>query len=403
MSTAGYHEAQQTQEGTHSGRRVVNCPQKTQRRRGDVTQRCYDDAIPRPNRQNAPVSSGVSRRRLLAGAGALGALSACGPAPAATSDRVPCHGDTQAGIAHPAQAHCDLSVWDAEAPVLARLSDRIDALTRGSGLAGLSPAGLTITVGIGPRLVDPGLPGAEDLPVFPGDQTDDRHRGGDLMLQVCADNPLVVSLAVAELAGDDLTPRWRQAGFRGPVGPDGAARNLLGFADGLVVPRGDTELRKEVWLHDPARVRGGTIAVVRRMRLDVRGFLALPVNEQERVLGRRRDTAAPLSGGGRDADIDLGAKAEDGQYLVPADAHVRRAHPLTSGSGLMLRRGYTYDNGPDDRGLLFISFQKELRTFVATQHRLTEGDALMRYATTTASATFLVLPGFTRDRPLTLP
>lgn len=347
------------------------------------------------------MSSGVSRRRLLAGVGALGVLGACAPAPAAT-DRS-CHGETQAGVADPAQAHCDLSIWDVKAPALDRLSDRIGALTRGEGLAGLPPDGLTVTVGVGPRLVAPGLPGAEELPVFPGDQTDDRHRGGDLMLQVCADNPLVVSLAVAELAGDDLTPRWRQAGFRGPVGPDGAARNLLGFADGLVIPRGDAELRKEVWLDTPARVRGGTIAVVRRMRLDVVGFLALPVPEQERVLGRRRDTAAPLSGGGRDADIDLGAKTEDGQYLVPADAHVRRAHPLTSGSGLMLRRGYTYDNGPDDRGLLFVSFQKELRTFVATQHRMSEGDALMRYATTTASATFLILPGFTRNRPLTLP
>jgi dye decolorizing peroxidase len=350
------------------------------------------------------VSSGVSRRRLLAGAGVLGALGACGPAPATPADRshVAPHGDTQAGVARPAvaQAHCDLSVWDVEAPepVLARLSDRVTALAHGKALAGLSPAGLTVTVGVGPRLVDPALPGAEDLPVFARDQTD-QYRGGDLLLQVCADDPLVVSLAVAELAGDDLTPRWRQAGFRGPVRADGAARNLLGFVDGMVVPRGDAELRKEVWLDAPARVRGGTIAVVRRMRLDVARFLALPVPEQERVLGRRRATGEPLSGG---ADVDLGAKTEDGQYLVPADAHVRRAHPLTSGVGLMLRRGYTYDNGPDDRGLLFVSFQKQLRTFTATQHRLEEGDALMRYATTTASATFLILPGFTPDRPLTL-
>jgi dye decolorizing peroxidase len=67
-----------------------------------------------------------------------------------------------------------------------------------------------------------------------------------------------------------------------------------------------------------------------------------------------------------------------------------------------LRRGYTYDYGLDDRGLLFVSFQKQLRTFTATQHRLSEGDALVHYATTTASATFLILLGFTVDRPLTL-
>lgn len=344
----------------------------------------------------------------MAGAGALGALAACAPAPATVTGKpqVPCHGDTQAGVARPGvgQAYCDLSVWDTDAPdqVLRRLSAGITALAGGDGLAGLPPADLTVTVGVGPRLVGAGLPGADELPVFPGDQVDDQHRGGDLLLQVCAEDPHVVSLAVAALAGDDLSPRWRQTGFRGPVRPDGTTRNLLGFVDGLVVPRGQTELRNEVWLDAPAAVRGGTIAVVRRMRLDTNAFLGLPVPEQERVLGRRRDTAEPLSGGGPDADVDLAAKTPDGQYLVPADAHVRRAHPLTSGSGLMLRRGYSYDNGPSDRGLLFVSFQRQLRTFVATQHRLVEGDALMRYTTTTASATFLILPGFTPDRPLGL-
>jgi dye decolorizing peroxidase len=355
------------------------------------------------------VSTGVSRRRLLAGAGALGALGACTPAPAtvAGQPQVPCHGVTQAGVARPslAQAYCDLSIWDTATPdqVLDRLSASITSLADGAGLAGLPAANLTVTVGIGPRLVPAAVPGAEELPVFPGDQADERHRGGDLLIQVCAEDPHVVSLAVAALAGDDLTPRWRQAGFRGPSRPDGTGRNLLGFVDGLVIPRGEAELRKEVWLDAPSAIRGGTIAVVRRIRLDVDGFLGLSLSRQERVFGRRRDTAEPLSGGGPDADIDLGAKTPDGQYLVPADAHVRRAHPLTAGAGLMLRRGYTFDNGPGDRGLLFVSFQKELRTFVATQHRLVEGDALTRYTTTTASATFLILPGFTPARPLHLP
>ncbi|HEV8560844.1 MAG TPA: Dyp-type peroxidase [Actinophytocola sp.] len=353
----------------------------------------------------------VSRRRLLAGAGVLGAAAACGPAPAAAPDAggsVATHGETQAGVDRPAaaQAHCDLSVWDMSTVdgVLGRLSERITALTAGSDrLAGQPPAGLTVTVGVGPRIVraaDPALPGGTDLPEFPGDRVDDRHRGGDLLLQVCGDDPVVVALAVTGLIGDrDLTLRWRQRAFHGPVRDDGAGRNLLGFVDGIVVPRGPAELARQVWLGDP---RGATIAVVRRMRLDVAGFLALPVAEQERVFGRRRDTGEPLSGGGPDAAVDLGAKTADGQYLVPADAHVRRAHPLTSGSGLMLRRSYNFDDGPGDQGLLFVSFQRDLRTFVATQHRLAEGDALLRFAITTASATFLVLPGFTRDRPLGL-
>ena len=49
---------------------------------------------------------------------------------------------------------------------------------------------------------------------------------------------------------------------------------------------------------------------------------------------------------------------------------------------------------------MFICFQNELDTFVKTQHRLDEVDDLMAFAKPTASASFLVLPGFTRDEPL---
>ncbi|MBB4674945.1 dye decolorizing peroxidase [Crossiella cryophila] len=356
----------------------------------------------------------LSRRGLLLGLGATGLLAGCHvpDAPAAPASGPRAHGPHQAGVASPAiaQRHCDFSVWDAPGAdwraLLRTLGDRITALTNPTptpaapgALAGLPPADLTITVGIGPRVVatiTPGQPGATDLPAFAREQIRPEHRGGDLMLQVCAGDPLVVSLAVTELLRElDLRPRWRQTAFRGESRPDGAARNIFGFTDGIVVPRGEEELRREVWLDS-----GASIAVIRRLRLDVPGFLAQPVPRQEAVFGRRRDTSEPLSGGGPAAEIDLTAKSADGEYLVPADSHVRRAHPLTSGSGLMLRRSYSYDDGPADRGLLFVCFQRELRTFVATQHRLDEGDALMHYATATASGTFLVLPGFGPDRPL---
>ncbi|MBP2475555.1 deferrochelatase/peroxidase EfeB [Crossiella equi] len=402
----------------------------------------------------------LSRRGLLLGLGATGLLAAgCRPpdrGPSPEPDPRPLvHGVHQAGVASPAtaQRHCDLSVWDAPGAdwpeLLHTLGERITALTgaaprpqagvRGpdallppgpSGepadpvataaphtgpapaprvpeestavspaLAGLEPGDLTVTVGIGPKVVaglGKDLPGSADLPRFAREQVKDEHRGGELLLQVCATDPMVVSLAVTELLrGLDLRSRWRQTAFRGAARPDGAARNIFGFTDGIVVPRGDKELNEEVWLDS-----GATIAVVRRLRLDVPGFLAQPLARQEEVFGRRRDTSEPLSGGGPDAEVDLTAKSADGEYLVPADSHVRRAHPLTSGSGLMLRRSYSYDDGPEDRGLLFISFQRDLRTFVATQHRLDEGDALMKYATPTASGTFLVLPGFSPDRPL---
>ncbi|MFD9740856.1 Dyp-type peroxidase [Umezawaea sp. NPDC059074] len=320
----------------------------------------------------------LSRRRLLQGMGAVGLAAGCaGPAPVARLDP---HGPRQAGVARPAvpQAHCDVSVWDlADVSALPAISGRVTELAERD---------LTVTVGLGPRFAD-----VDPLPEFAGERLD--HAGGDLLLQICGDDLFAVSTAVAELGRLAGAPRWRQTGFRGPAGADGAARNTLGFTDGVVVPRGDEELDREVWCDD-----GSTVAVVRRMRLDLDGFAALPVAEQERVFGRRKETGEPLSGG---SEVDLGAKTPDGQYLIPVDAHVRRAHPLTSGSGLMLRRSYNYDNGMADRGLLFVSFQRELRTFVNTMHRMAEGDALLTWATTTASAAFRILPGFTPDRPLT--
>ena len=95
---------------------------------------------------------------------------------------------------------------------------------------------------------------------------------------------------------------------------------------------------------------------------------------------------------------NLGAKTPDGRYLVPADAHVRRANPAVVGVGLMLRRSYSADEPAP--GLLFISFQNDLRTFTATLTHMDTSDALLQFTTTTASATFLILPGFDRQHPL---
>lgn len=145
-------------------------------------------------------------------------------------------------------------------------------------------------------------------------------------------------------------------------------------------------------------VADGTLAVLRRMELDLPRFAKLSVAEQEAVFGRHRATGVPLSGGTIASGPDLGAKTPDGRYLVPADAHARRAHATAVGVGLMLRRSYSTD-GPAP-GLLFMSFQNDIRTFTSTLTSMDNSDALLEYTTTTASATFLVLPGFDEQHPL---
>ncbi|WP_189874673.1 Dyp-type peroxidase [Streptomyces bluensis] len=363
-------------------------------------------------------------------------VSRAGLSPAPGAVAVSARGGRQAGVDRPVQPqqHVALSVYDlpgaghSDSPgsdfvrrsgrLVAELGTRVLTLTARDGdaaLGGLPPGDLTVTVGVGPRVVaavDGDLPGARELPGFAREEMPDSVRGGDLMIQVCASDPQVVTLADGALRAwlqeQSTVPRWTQHGFRHPAPPTRAGqagqpvpvRNLLGFLDGIVVPRSGRELDREVWLPAPARVRGGTVAVVRRLRLDVARFLAQGLAQQERAIGRRREDGAPLSGGGPDAPLDLGAKSPQGRYLLPAMAHARRANPGGTGSGLMLRRGYSYANGPEDRGLLFICFQRELRTFVATQQRLDDGDDLSSFAMATASGTFLVLPGFTGTRPL---
>lgn len=336
---------------------------------------------------------------------------------AATPAPVPATGTHQAGIIlpQPAQGNllavvANLTATAHPGPLLAEIGRTVTALTDGTDarLLGLPPGDLTVTIGVGPRLVrtaGAALPGATDLPHFSREQVAPHARGGDLLLQICASDallPAVAATALLDQAGDRLRERWRQSAHRGAnilVGKNlTAPRNLLGFIDGIVGPHTAAAQQHDLWLAGPSQVAGGTIAVVRRMELDLPRFAALSVAEQEAVFGRRRTSGAPLSGGAITADPSLGAKTPDGRYLIPADAHVRRANANAVGAGLMLRRSYSTD--APTAGLLFISFQNELRTFTSTLARMDDSDALLAFTTTTATATFLILPGFTPQRPL---
>ncbi|WP_262701926.1 MULTISPECIES: Dyp-type peroxidase [Streptomyces] len=377
-----------------------------------------------------PADSRPSRRAFL---GATGTVTAVGLSAGCQSSSAPPDRDDapeptppvsptgryQAGITLPQPAQrnllavvADLVDVDTAAvrPLLAELGEAIRTLTAGTDarLMGLEPGDLTVTVGVGPRLVrevDPALPGAKELPRFSRERIASRARGGDLLIQICADDALVipvVAAALLERAGDRIRERWRQSGVRGanvPVDRGLAApRNLFGFVDGIVGPHTKAEQRRHLWLAGPAPVADGTLAVLRRMELDLPRFAKLSVAEQEAVFGRRRATGVPLSGGTIASGPDLGAKTPDGRYLVPVDAHARRAHSTAVGVGLMLRRSYSID-GPAP-GLLFMSFQNDIRTFTNTLTRMDNSDALLEFTTTTASASFLILPGFDEQHPL---
>jgi len=332
-------------------------------------------------------------------------------------------GDYQAGISRPSTPQhfgllvtCDIAgtetTWLAG---LGKLILRLTGTTTPSDLLPDGPGDLTVTVGVGPRLVaahGATLPGSEDLPSFAGDESiDPRRRGGDVLLALYSGDPSILAPVAATLLAHipNATLRWHQRLFRGH-GEGMVVRNPLGFLDGVIVPHSPTELDANVWI-DPsgtgAALGGGTICVIRRLRLDSAGFAALGTSQQEQVIGRERITGRPLSGGPAHGAVDLEATTPEGEFVIPMHSHVRAAHPAFTGSSLMFRRGYAFDDGlladgTVDSGLTFICFQNELRTFVLSQQRLDETDDLMKFATPTGSATFLILPGFNASRELAL-
>jgi dye decolorizing peroxidase len=361
----------------------------------------------------------VSRRAVLIGAGAgltAGAIGVAvgttllGGAGASPGGSVPAAGTTQAGVARPAtpQRRGIIAVFTIPVtPARAVLRERLTALGNAvldSTDSAAGPGDLTITVAIGPRLVgviDPELPGAETLPTFRGDESIAADRsGGDLLISVhgSGDAPLQAALERVVAAVPEAVLAWDEQLVRA-AGTGTIVRNPLGYLDGIMVPHSQEELAENVWI-PTGPAAGGTICVIRRLRLDIAGFGDRPVAERDAIIGRHRIDGSPLSGGGRDDEVDLRAKTEAGDYLTPARSHVRAAHPSFTGSRLMLRRGYAFGTTPDDSGLMFICFQNDLDTFVKTQQRLDEVDDLMAFAEPTASGSFLVLPGFSRDAPL---
>ena len=325
------------------------------------------------------------------------------------------YGHRQPGVTSPdpRQQHVSISVFELDSfgktpDLLDALGDLVVAAQREDGISGISAGNLTLTVGVGPRVIrhffSQRSPGSGELPHFKNDDfKTDQEATGDLIVQICADDPTAIALLGNEVAGmlePECTLNWQAQGFRGAV-DQGIGRNLLGFHDGVSVPRTQEAQNDLVWVQEPAPFQNSTVMVVRRMPIDVQSFSALSTNEQERIIGRERKSGTPLSGGALMDDPDLHAKSAAGEFDIPLGAHIRRAHPLPSGAkGLMQRRSYSYFNNPSDQGLLFISFQSELETFVSTQHRMDELDDLMEMTRTTASGSFLVGPGQTPNQGL---
>ncbi|MED7954224.1 Dyp-type peroxidase [Streptomyces sp. BE303] len=396
-----------------------------------------------------PGAPGASRRsfvRTALGAGAAGALTLgtggaapAAPGPRATTGLIPFHGLHQAGILNPPPGYgtflaVDVNVADRTAlgALLRTLTDRIRFLTGGgtppdlgpdappadSGTLGTAAAlptdDLTVTVAVGASLFDARYGLADARPrkltamrTFPNDALRPAECHGDLSLQVCATSRDTVEHAVRDLLRalrGAVRPRWQLDGFQNRARPSGAARNLLGFKDGIENPDAGSarDMDELVWVGagggEPAWAVGGSYQVVRAVRTLTGPWDEVPLTDQERMIGRRKSDGAPL---GRAKENDKPDYGQDPKGAVIAlDSHIRLANPRTDAArgSRILRRAFTYDRGLDadgvpEHGLAFCCYQQDVvRQFEAVQTRLAD-EPLARFLRPTGGGYFYVLPG----------
>lgn len=401
------------------------------------------------------MSAGISRRRLLGWTGAGAAVAGVGAVSGYTLGRsdlqvgqpghdiVEFRGAHQAGIITPAQNELYFTALDLTSTgrasvqrLLTRWTEAAERMTRGLEAAengalprnrdaappdtgealDLPPSSLTVTIGFGSTFFDKlGIadlrPAAlAELPGFQGDRLDPARSGGDICIQACANDPQVAVHAVRNLVriGFGTTAvRWAQLGYGRTSSTSvqqPTARNLFGFKDGTNNLKAEEPdlLDEHVWVQGgdgPDWMTGGTYVVARRIRMHIETWDRTSLSEQELIVGRAKGTGAPLGGTGEFEPADYRSTDASGTPLIPLTSHIRLASAESLNGVKILRRGFNFVDGADDRGhldagLFFICFVRNPQAqFVPMQRQLAANDRLMEYIQHTGSAVFACPPG----------
>lgn len=282
------------------------------------------------------------------------------------------------------------------------LTNDISAMSKGEAVLGhpspgleQGPSGFSAYVGFGASLFE--KLGLEDqmpssfrvLPEFKGDALKDEYTGGDVMLHVAADDPVVLSQRARLLIRNSVpfaTVRSVQEGFANTPDPNADKggiehRNLFGQIDGTVNPvLGSDDFDDIVWLDEdaPEWAQDGTILVLRRIAMIMEPWDSLSTVEKEESIGR---------------DLDEGELLEE----IPEDSHVALAQPQAAGERIF-RRPFSYEEDPapdgkSDVGLLLFMYQTDLdKQLIPIMTRLSESDRLNAWIRHEGSSEW-VIPG----------
>ncbi|MDE2387239.1 MAG: Dyp-type peroxidase [Actinomycetales bacterium] len=303
-----------------------------------------------------------------------------------------------------------------------RLARGVPVLADAQPQLALGPARLTVTLGLGPRLF--GVLGIEhlrpagfaEIPNQPVDKLREEFSGGDLLLHVSADDPIVLSHAVRALIRDSLpfaTVKWSQQGFSNAQGvtPGGVRqRNLMGQVDGTDNPQlGSQHFEEVVWIDadstDQSWLVGGTQLVLRRIAMNLDTWDKLGRDEKERVIGRNLSNGAPLGQANETDFPDFNARKANGLPQIPNYAHIRNAS-ARSVNEIFFRRPFNYEagvsaTGHPDVGLLWTAYARDLaKQYLPVQERLSKVDMLNLWTTPIGSSVWVIPPGVTEQGQL---
>ncbi|ELX8379484.1 iron uptake transporter deferrochelatase/peroxidase subunit [Providencia vermicola] len=398
---------------------------------------------------NHATSISFSRRNALKTL-AVGSFMAAAPTLAANTRQnqcqssyektIPFEGLHQAGVLTPEQKNASFIAFNVTADSLDKLQKLFEILTNRiayltqvqkapnthndrmppaeSGILGsnLQPDSLTVTVSLGHSLFDArfGLDKIKprylvEMTSFPNDRLEQQWCGGDISLQICANSQESVIYALRDLLRHTaplMFPIWKIDGFLPSRDIDNHSTpiNLFGFKDGTGnAPTSDSQLMNElIWVtednKEPKWCVGGTYQAVRLIRFNLEFWDRTPLEDQENDFGRHKDSGAPI-GMKQEHDDPEFAKDPHGDRIL-FDSHMRRAEPRNPEryTAKLRRRSYSYSlglttNGLLDMGLIFVSYQKNLKTgFIDTQKRL-NGEPLERYIKPFGGGYYFVVPG----------
>jgi len=159
-------------------------------------------------------------------------------------------------------------------------------------------AGLTCVVGFGSEAWDQlfGSPRPAELHPFREIRSGGRHAvstPGDILFHIRAKRPdLCFELAaqIMDGLGETVSVADEVHGFR--YFDD---RDVIGFVDGTENPRGDGAREAAVVGDEDPVFAGGSYVIVQKYLHDMKGWNALPVEVQERIIGRKKLSDIELS------------------------------------------------------------------------------------------------------------